>query len=172
MTNRVFRTYLDSFVIVFFDDILIYSKSEREHRQHPCLALERLREHKLYAKFSKCEFRLKEVRFLGHVISSEGVSVDPNKVEIVVDWKRLTSVHEKRSFLGLAGYYRHFIQGFSKLSGSLTALTRKNVKYVWSKECERSFVELKEMLTTAPVLALPKPHRPYIVFSDVSKLGL
>ncbi|XP_035542910.1 uncharacterized protein LOC118345683 [Juglans regia] len=132
----------------------------------------RTREHQLYAKLSKCEFWLEEVKFLGHVISQEGVAVDPSKVEAVLSWPRPSTVREIRSFLGLAGYYRRFVESFSRLSGPLTALTRKNTEFVLSDKCERSFQELKRKLTMAPVLALPEPHKPFVTFSDASKLGL
>jgi hypothetical protein len=105
--------------------------------------LQRLRDKRLYAKFSKCEFWLDKVIFLGHIVSKDGISVDPKKVEAVVKWERPTNVHEIRSFLGLAGYYRRFVEGFSKLSGPLTALTRKNAHFLWTDECEQSFQELK-----------------------------
>ncbi|XP_035549700.1 uncharacterized protein K02A2.6-like, partial [Juglans regia] len=161
LMNRVFRPFLDSFVVVFLDDILIYSRDLEEHACHLRLALGKLREHQLYTKLSKCEFWLEEVKFLGHVISQEGVSVDPSKVEAVLSWPRPSTVREIRSFLGLAGYYRRFVEGFSRLSGPLTALTRKNTEFVWSDKCERSFQELKRRLTMAPVLALPEPHKPF-----------
>ncbi|XP_035540222.1 uncharacterized protein LOC109013719, partial [Juglans regia] len=172
LMNRVFRPFLDSFVVVFLDDILIYSRYLEEHACHLRLALGKLREHQLYAKLSKCEFWLEEVKFLGHVISQEGVAVDPSKVEAVLSWPRPSTVREIRSFLGLAGYYRRFVEGFSRLSGPLTALTRKNTEFVWSDKCERSFQELKRRLTMAPVLALPEPHKPFVIFSDASKFGL
>ena len=117
--------------------------------------LQTLRENQLYAKLDKCQFWLKEVVFLGHVISAEGIIVDPRKVEAVLKWERPTNVIEIRSFLGLAGYYRRFIEGFSTIASPLTKLTRKEVRFVWSEECEPSFRELKERLTSAPVLALP-----------------
>ncbi|KAF5441909.1 hypothetical protein F2P56_037141, partial [Juglans regia] len=161
LMNRVFRPFLDSFVVVFLDDILIYSRDLEEHACHLRLALGKLREHQLYAKLSNCEFWLEEVKFLGHVISQEGVAVDPSKVEAVLSWPRPSTVREIRSFLGLAGYYRRFVEGFSRLSGPLTALTRKNTEFVWSDKCERSFQELKRRLTMAPVLALPEPHKPF-----------
>ncbi|XP_035546655.1 uncharacterized protein LOC118348672 [Juglans regia] len=172
LMNWVFRPFLDSFVVVFLDEILIYSRDLEEHACYLRLALGKLREHQLYAKLSKCEFWLEEVKFLGHVISQEGVAVDPSKVEAVLSWPHPSTVREIRSFLGLAGYYRKFVEGFSRLSGPLTALTRKNVEFVWSDKCERSFQELKRRLTTAPVLALPEPHKPFVIFSDASKFGL
>ena len=172
LMNRVFRPYLDRFVIVFIDDILVYSKSEKQHVRHLRLVLETLRREQLYAKFSKCEFWLEKVGFLGHVISADGVSVDPQKVEAVTNWKRPTNITEIRSFLGLAGYYRRFIQDFSKIASPLTRLTRKGVKFEWSDECEAGFQELKHRLTSAPILALPDDSGEYVVYSDASRLGL
>jgi hypothetical protein len=170
--NRVFDDYLDQFMVVFIDDILIYSKSQEDHQVHLQKALERLRREKLYAKFSKCAFWLEKVAFLGHVISGEGVTVDPEKVSAVVDWRRPVNAQEIQSFLGLAGYYRRFIEGFSKLSGPLTALTRKNAQYVWTNECEQSFEELKKRLVTAPVLTLPTEAGSFVIYSDASLKGL
>ena len=123
LMNRVFGPYLDKFVIVFIDDILVYSSSKEEHAEHLRIVLQTLREHQLYAKFSKCQFWLDRVAFLGHVVSAEGISVDPQKIEAVVDWKPPTNVTEVRSFLGLASYYRKFVEGFSKIATPLTKLT-------------------------------------------------
>ena len=120
---RVFQPYLDQFVVVFVDDILIYSQSEEEHEDHLRVILQLLRDHQLYAKFSKCEFWLTEVRFLGHVVSTLGVSVNAKKVEAVMSWERPKSVFEIRSFLGLAGYYKRFIENFSQLAAPITRLT-------------------------------------------------
>ena len=116
MMNKVFMEFLDNFVVVFIDDIPVYSKNEEEHKEHLCLVLGKLREHQLCAKFSKCEFWLKEVGFLGHVISGEGIAEDPTKVVSVTKWEAPTSVGEIRSFLGLAGYYRRFIENFSRIA--------------------------------------------------------
>ena len=172
LMNRVFHRQLDKFVIVFVDDILVYSPDVRTHREHLREVLETLRLNKLYAKFSKCEFWLKKVAFLGHIISKEGVSVDPSKVETVSNWQEPRSVTEIRSFLGLAGYYRRFIKDFSKIAKPLTQLTKKGVRYSWSEECEQSFKTLKEALTTAPVLALPSGRGGYEVYCDASGNGL
>ena len=128
LMNRVFKPFLDRFVIVFIDDILVYSHSREEHQEHLRVVLEILRAHKLFAKFSK--FWLSSVSFLGHVISDEGISVDPKKIEVVRDWKRPTTVTEIRSFLGLVGYYRRFMENFSKIAAPLAKLTQKNVKFV------------------------------------------
>ncbi|KAL4034988.1 hypothetical protein IC575_003662 [Cucumis melo] len=124
LMNRVFREFLDTFVIVFIDDILIYSKTEAEHEEHLRMVLQTLRDNKLYAKFSKCEFWLKQVSFLGHVVSKAGVSVDPAKIEAVTGWTRPSTVSEVRSFLGLAGYYRRFVENFSRIATPLTRLTK------------------------------------------------
>jgi hypothetical protein len=127
--------YLDKFVVVFIDDILVFSKNEEEHAKHLRLVLQKLREHKLYAKRSKYEFWLKEVSFLGHVVSNGGIAVDLSKVKDMLDWKPPTNVHEIRNFLGLARYYRRFIEGFSKLVKPMTILLEKNAKFIWSEKC-------------------------------------
>ena len=139
LINSVFMPELDKFVVVFIDDILVYSKNKKEHAEHLRIVLTRLREHQLYAKFSKCDFWLKEVQFLGHVLLAEGVAVDPGKVKDVLDWKPPTTVHHVRSFLGLAGYYRRFILDFSRVSKSITELLKNQVKFVWSSNCEEAF---------------------------------
>ena len=131
--NRAFHPYLDKFVVVFIDDILVYSKDAQDHEQHLKMVLQILREKKLFAKLSKCEFWLKEVSFLGHIVSSEGIRVDPAKIEAIVNWKPPRNVTEVRSFLGLAGYYRRFVKGFSVIASSLTKLLRKGVKFEWSQ---------------------------------------
>ncbi|KAL0539519.1 hypothetical protein IC582_023734 [Cucumis melo] len=171
LMNRVFREFLDTFVIVFIDDILIYSKTEAEHEEHLRMVLQTLRDNKLYAKFSKCEFWLKQVSFLGHVVSKAGVSVDPAKIEAVTGWTRPSTVSEVRSFLGLAGYYRRFVENFSRIATPLTQLTRKGVPFVWSKACEDSFQNLKQKLVTAPVLTVPDGSGSFVIYSDASKKG-
>ena len=139
LMNRVFHPYLDRFVIVFIDDILVYSGSPKEHSEHMRIVLRTLRERLLYAKLSKCQFWFDKVAFLGHVILVEGVSVDPQKIEAVVNWKPPKNVSKVRSFPGLAGYYRKFVEGFSKIATPLTKLTRKDVKYDWVDGCQQSF---------------------------------
>jgi hypothetical protein len=153
MMNLVFMPELDKFVIVFIDDILVYSENEEDHAEHLRIVLTRLQDHQLYAKFSKCEFWLRTVPFLGHVLSEEGISVDPSKVQEVMDWKAPTTVHEVQSFLGLAGYYRCFIPDFSKIAKPMTSLLLKDRKFIWTEECEASFCTLRKLLTTAPILA-------------------
>ncbi|WVZ58359.1 LOW QUALITY PROTEIN: hypothetical protein U9M48_008638 [Paspalum notatum var. saurae] len=169
MMNSVFMNYS---TMVFIDDILIYTKNEEEHAEHLQIVLSWLREHKLYAKFSKCPFWLKEVGFLGHILSEKGVAVDPSKVECVLNWKQPETVTEIRSFLGLAGYYCRFIKGFSKTAKPMTSLTKKNARYSWSPNCEEAFQSLKKSLTTAPVLAQPDVTKPFEVYCDASGNGL
>ncbi|GJS78388.1 reverse transcriptase domain-containing protein [Tanacetum coccineum] len=171
LMNRVCKPYLDKFVIVFIDDILIYSKSEEEHEVHLKTILDLLKTEMLYAKFSKCEFWLKEVQFLGHVVNRDGIHVDPSKVESVKNWKTPESPTEIRSFLGLAGYYRRFIENFSKIAKPLTLLTQKNKAYVWGDKQEEAFQILKEKLCNAPVLALPDGPDDFVVYCDASKQG-
>ena len=172
LMNKVFMDYLDKFVVVFIDDVLIYSKNKEEHEEHLRKVLERLREHQLYAKFSKCDFWLKKVDFLGHVITAEGIAVDPAKVEAVQNWQQPKNVRDIRSFLGLAGYYRRFIEDFSRIARPMTQLIKKDSKFVWSEACEKSFLELKRRLTTTPVLTLPDIRQDFEVYCDASKQGL
>jgi hypothetical protein len=141
--------------VVFIDNILIYSKSAKEHGRHLRVILGKLRSNRLYAKFKKCEFWMQGVSYLGHGLTVEGVEVDLEKVKAVSEWKQPTSVTEINSFLDLAGYYRRFIEGFSKLAQPMTELLRKDKKFFWSKACEQSFQELKARLTSASVLVLP-----------------
>ena len=172
LMNRVFRPYLDQFVVVFIDDILVYSRDEQEHEQHLKIVLQTLREKKLYAKLSKCDFWLKEISFLGHIVSVEGIRVDPVKIEAVVNWKPPRSVTEVRSFLGLAGYYRRFVKGFSVIASPLTKLLRNGVMFEWSDKCQNSFEQLKEMLVEAPILTQPTSGKEYTLYSDASGIGL
>lgn len=169
LMNRVCQPYLDKFVIVFIDDILIYSQNKEDHKQHLKLVLELLRKQKLYAKFSKCEFWLKEVQFLGHVISKAGIHVDPAKIEAVKNWEAPTSPTEVRSFLGLAGYYRRFIENFSKIALPMTSLTQKDRKFDWGIEHERAFQQLKQKLCNTPVLSLPEGTEDFVVYCDASQ---
>jgi hypothetical protein len=172
LMNKVFMEYLDKFVVVFIDDILVYSRNEEEHEGHLRLVLQKLRDNQLYAKLNKCEFWLKEVSFLGHVITRGGIAVDPGKVRDVLNWEPPTTVSEIQSFLGLAGYYRRFIEGFSKIVKPLTSLLEKDKKFEWLEACQNSFDELRKRLTTAPMLAMPDIHKSFGIYCDASKQGL
>jgi hypothetical protein len=172
LMNLVFMPELDKFVVVFIDDILIYSKTEEEHATHLRIVLTRLREHQLYAKFSKCTFWLEEIQFLGHVLSANGIAVDPSKVKDILEWKPLTTVHQVRSFLGLASYYRRFIPDFSKIVKPITSLLKIETKFSRSSRCNEAFEQLKVLFTTAPVLAQPDIEKPFDVYCDASSSGL
>jgi hypothetical protein len=172
LMNGVFREYLDKFVQVFIDDILIYSRTTEEHDEHLRLVLQCLREHKLYGKLSKCSFYQSRIHYLGHVISGEGIAVDPAKVEAIMEWPAPTNVTEVRSFMGLAGYYRRFVEGFSKIANPITELQKKNKKFVWTEKCAEAFRRLKELLTTAPILKVPDMDADFLVCTDASKEGL
>nr|GEY92524.1 putative reverse transcriptase domain-containing protein [Tanacetum cinerariifolium] len=172
LMNRVCKPYLDKFVIVFIDDILIYSKNKNEHKEHLKAILELLKKEKSYAKFLKCEFWIPKVQFLGHVIDSQGIHVDPAKIESIKDWASPKTPTEIRQFLGLAGYYQRFIEGFSKTTKSMTKLTQKGIKFDWGEKEENSFQLIKQKLCSAPILALPKGSEDFMVYCDASHKGL
>ncbi|GJY47373.1 putative reverse transcriptase domain-containing protein [Tanacetum coccineum] len=169
--NRVCKPYLDKFVIVFIDDILVYSKVEEEHGRHLKIILELLKKERLYAEFSKCDFWLDSVQFLGHVIDRSGVHVDHAKIEAIKNWAAPTTPTEVRQFLILAGYYQRFIEGFSLISKPLTKLTKKDKKYEWGKEKEEAFHTLKQKSCSAPILALPEGTEDFVVYCDASLKG-
>jgi hypothetical protein len=172
LMNKVLMEYLDRFVVVFIDDILVFSRTMEEHEEHLRLVLEKLRSYQLYAKFSKCEFWLTEVAFLRHVISARGVSVDPGKVKDVLNWMPPTTVLEIRSFLILAGYYHRFIKDFSKIAKPMMKLLEKNKAFEWTRECQARFEELKKRLTSSPVLVLPDLTKKFDIYCDASRQGL
>nr|GEW76682.1 putative reverse transcriptase domain-containing protein [Tanacetum cinerariifolium] len=169
LMNCIFHEYLDRFVIVFIDDILVYSKMKEEHEEHVRIVLRTLRQEKLYAKFLKCEFWLGQLAFLGHIMLADGITMDLAKVEAITKWPRPKTVTKVRSFLGLAGYYRRFEEGFSCLALPLTKLMRKGEKFVWNEEREKSFEELKKRLVSAPILTLPSGSGGFQIYSDASK---
>ena len=158
--------------MVFIDDIIVYSKDREDHDTHLRVVLETLRKEHLYAKLSKCEFWLREVSFLGHIVSEEGIRVDPRKIEVIIEWKPPKNVTEVRSFLGLVGYYRRFVKGFLMTAVPMTSLLQKNVKFEWSEKCQASFEKLKAFLTEAPVLTQSTYGKEYVIFSDASLNGL
>ncbi|GJR07682.1 putative reverse transcriptase domain-containing protein [Tanacetum coccineum] len=172
LMNRMCKPYLDKFVIVFIDDILIYLKNKKEHEEHLKLILKLLKKEELYAKFSKCEFWIPKVQFLSHVIDSQGIHVDPAKIESIKDWSSPKSPTEIRQFLGLAGYYRRFIEGFLKIAKLMTKLTQKKVKFVWGDKQEAAFQLLKQKLCSAPILALLEGSEDFIAYCDASIKGL
>eukprot|EP00253_Pinus_taeda_P010363 PITA_10363 len=172
LMNGIFHPYLDQFVLIFIDDILIYSRNIEEHCEHLRIVLQTLRKHQLYAKFSKCDFFKEEIQYLGHVISKEGIAVDPEKIKAILDWPTPKDVTDVRSFMGLAGYYRRFVAGFSKVAFPITSLQKKGKLFQWTPDCQKSFEQLKHLLTTAPVLSIADPSKDYVVCTDASKEGL
>src|SRR4051812_7242750 len=172
LMDSIFMKYLDKFVVVYLDDILIYSKNEEEHAEHLRMVLMKLREHRLYAMFSKCEFCLPEVTYLGHVITAKGIDVNPESVQAVLDWTPPESVKQVRRFLGLASYCRRFVENFSKVAKPITELLKKDKKFEWNTKCEQSFQELKRRLTSAPVLAPPDTKRNFEIYCGASRQGL
>ncbi len=170
LMNRIFKPFLDKFVVVFIDDTLVYSRSDEEHENHLRQVLQIHQERELFAKLKKCEFWLREVTFLNHVISEKGIAT--KKIEAIKDWPRPTNITEIRSFLGLLGYYQRFVKGFARLSTPLTRLAHKGTKFSWNDACERSSTELNERLTRAPIFALLTTGAGYVVYSDaLSGLG-
>ncbi|KAA3484677.1 DNA/RNA polymerases superfamily protein [Gossypium australe] len=172
LMNRIFRPYLDRFAVIFIDDILIYSQDENKHAEHMRVALQTLREKQLYAKFNKCEFWLREVSFLGHIVSASGIRVDPSKISAILECKPPRNVFEVRSFLGLSGYYRQFVKGFLMIATPLTRLLQKDVRFEWSDKCQKSFDQLKAFLTNALILVQPESGKEFVIYSDASLNGL
>jgi hypothetical protein len=169
LMNGVFGEYLDKFVIVFLDDIFVYSKSKEEHEQHLKMVLQVLREHGLYAKLSKCIFYLKKIHYLRHIISAARTEVYPEKIEAIRGWPTPNNVTEVRSFMGLVDYYRRFIKGFSKIASPITSLQKKGAKFEWTSKCEESFQQLKGILTSAPILNIANPNKDFVVCTDACK---
>ena len=172
LMNRVCRSFLDKFVIIFIDGILIYSKTSGDHSQHLRQILETLRKEKLYEQFSKFEFWIRKVDFLGHVVSKDIIHVDPSKIKAIEDWSAPRTPTEIQQFLGLAGYYRRFIQNFSKIAKPLTTLTQKGVTFNWEERQDAAFQTLKQALCSAPILSLPEGTKDFVVYRDASNQGL
>eukprot|EP00253_Pinus_taeda_P026214 PITA_26214 len=172
LMNSVFHQYLDKFVLIFIDDILIYSRNRKEHEEHLRIVLQTLQEHQLYGKFSKCDFYIEQIQYLGHIITKEGIAVDPEKIKTIMDWPTPKDVADIQSFMGLAGYYRRFVEGFSRVAYPITSLQKKGKAFKWTVDCQWSFEQLKHLLTTAPVLCVADPEKEYVVCTDASKEGV
>jgi hypothetical protein len=172
LMNNVFSNFLDIFVLVFIDDILIYSKRREEHKEHLKSVIQVIREHNLYVKFSKCDLFSKRINYLGHVINEEGVAVDLDKIKSIIDWPTPRDVSYIRSLMVLAGYYRRFIKGSSNIVCLITSLRKRGVIFVWKTECEEIFHQLKHLLTNAPMLKIENPNKDFLVCTNSSKEGL
>jgi hypothetical protein len=169
--NDMLKPYVGKFVIVYLDDILIFSKTAKEHLSHLRQVLQALRENQFYANPKKCDFMKEEISFLGHRVSANGLKVDPQKVRAVADWRVPTDVHGVRSFLGLANYFRRFLQGYSKMVVPLTNLTRKDTRWEWTEECQKTFEKVKHALSNAPLLVPPELGKPFKMVLDASGVG-
>lgn len=167
----MFKEQLSRFVLEFFDDILVYSKTWEDHLLHLKMTLKILRDHNLYVKRSKCQFGQREVHYLGHIVSQDGVRVDPDKVSAMVQWQKPRSPCAMRGFLGLTGYYRKFIQNYGKVAAPLTQILMKNA-FTWTAAAEAAFEKLKDAMTRAPVLAFPNFSRQFIVECDAFGSGI
>jgi hypothetical protein len=172
MINDILREFLDRFVVVYLDDILIYSETKEDHENHVRVVLKKLREHKLYCKLEKCQFFETSIAYLGFYISPDGISMDPSKVSSVTDWPAPKNAHDIQVFLGFANFYRRFIKSFAKVAQPITKLLRKDTKFTWAEEQDKAFETLKSMFTTAPILAHPDPSRPFVVETDASDYAL
>ncbi len=170
--NSVLRPFLEDFVIIYLDDILIYSKNIEEHHNHVRKVLQKLLENNLYAKLEKCEFDKNEVEFLGYILSGKGVSTDPKKIKSIEEWPRPESVKDVQRFVGLCNYYRRFVNNFAMIAKPLHNLTKKNNKFIWTEQCENAFVELKKRLTSTPILLHPDPQKAFIVECDASNYAI
>ena len=173
LMNKIFRDQLNKTVLIYLDDILVFSRTFPEHLQHLRLVLSRLRQHQLRVKLSKCSFAQQELSFLGHIVTKDGIKADPEKVQQVAAWPQPTNVHEIQSFLGLAGYFKKFIPGYASLAAPMHDLTQKGKPFVWTDEHTRSFTGIKQRLTTAPLLRIPDPEsdEPFTLMTDASLYG-
>ncbi|KAJ3709255.1 hypothetical protein LUZ61_012960 [Rhynchospora tenuis] len=171
LMNSIFKPYLRKFILIFFDDILVFSTSLEEHKNHLATTLQILQKNQLFAKLSKCVIGATEVEYLGHIISENGVSIDPSKVVSMTDWPTPKTVKQLRGFLGLTGYYRKFIKGYGVLSRPLTDLLKKDA-FKWTDSAQSAFLQLKSAMCQAPVLALPDFTKPFIVETDASQMGI
>jgi len=173
MMNQVFHDFIaEGWVIVYLDDVLIFSKNEEEHKEHLRRVFQRLQEHKLYVKITKCSFCQPQLKYLGFVVGKDGLKTDMDKVSTIVDWPRPTNVTEVRQFLGLCNFFRRFVQGYSSLVAPLNRLLKKQIAWYWGEECEEAFMGMKEVLTSAPVLKIPEPDKPYRLVCDASTVGI
>ncbi|KAL0401378.1 UNVERIFIED_CONTAM: Retrovirus-related Pol polyprotein from transposon [Sesamum latifolium] len=172
MMNQVLHGFLDEFVVVYLNDIVIYSRTLAEHIEHLRQVLARLREYELYAKVSKCSFAQETISFLVHIVERGRIRMDPKKVQAIEEWKPSSDVHDLRSFLGLANYYRRFVKSYSEIARPMTDLLKKTETWNWTPQCQESFNRLKRAMVTDPVLALPDMLKPFVVETDASDFAL
>ncbi|XP_068504172.1 uncharacterized mitochondrial protein AtMg00860-like [Phaseolus vulgaris] len=171
LMNDIFKEFLRKFVLLFFDDILVYSPSWKNHLLHLELVLQLLQKHQLCAKLSKCSFGLQQVDYLGHTVSGQGVAMDKAKVQAVLQWPVPQNLKQLKGFLGLIGYYRKFIKSYAVIVAALTNLLKKDI-FFWGPDAETTFSKLKSAITQAPVLALPEFSKPFTLEIDASGVGI
>jgi hypothetical protein len=172
LMNEIFKPFLRKFVLVFFDDILVYNKTVEKHGDHLRMVILLFRKHQLYAKKSKCHFGVNEIDYLGHFISEQGVRTNPSKIEAMSKWPTPSTIKSLRGFLGLTGYYRKFIRGYGVIAASLTALLRKKNAFKWSEDTTTTFQALKHAVTHPPVLRLLDFAKPFTIECDASGIGI
>ncbi|KAL0303326.1 UNVERIFIED_CONTAM: Retrovirus-related Pol polyprotein from transposon [Sesamum radiatum] len=172
LMNQVLHGFLDEFVVVYLEDIVIYSRTLAEHVEHLRQVLARLCEYELYAKVSKCSFAQETISFLGHIMERGHIRMDPKKVQAIEEWQPPSDVHDLRSFLGLANYYRYFVKGYSEIARPMTDLLKKMETRNWTPQCQVSFDNLKRAMVTDPMLALPDMSKPFVVETDASNFAL
>jgi hypothetical protein len=172
LMNNILSQYLDKFVLVFINNILVYSKTEEEHEKHLKIVFQTLRKHKLYANFEKCDFYQRRIQYLGHVISEEGIAVDQERIKSIMEWPIPKDVADIKSFMGITHYYHIFIKGFSKITYPITSLQKKGIRFTWSQKCQDNFNKLKKLLTKTPILWVAYRDIDFIVCVDANKEGL
>jgi hypothetical protein len=170
--NIFFQEEMDNFIIIYIDDILVYSKTAEEHARHIEVVLQKLRDNKLYANGEKNDFAQNEIEFLGHVVTNDGIKLDMKKVKAIQEWKRPSTQKWLRSFLGLANYYRRFIRDFSKVARSLSDLLKKGVSQEWAEPCHQAFWEIKSKLSSPHVVKFPEFDKPFEVHKDVNDFAI
>ena len=170
--NDIFKEYLDYFVVILLDDILVFSKNLEEHKHHVRLVLEKLQQWKLYAKLEKCFFHQHEIEFLGYIIGPDGIKMCSDKTSSIKDWPTPSTITQVQSFLGFANFYCRFIYNYSKIAKPLTDLTKQNQQFQWTPEAEAAFLQLKKSLTQDPLLVHPDSAKPYTVHTDASNYAI
>ncbi|KAL2225830.1 UNVERIFIED_CONTAM: Retrovirus-related Pol polyprotein from transposon [Sesamum indicum] len=172
LMNQVLDGFLDEFVVVYLDDIVVYNRTLVEHEDHLRYVLTRLHKHELYVKVSKCSFARESIDFLGHIVERGRIRIDLKKVQAIEEWRPPSDVHDLCSFLGLANYYRRFVKGYSATARPLTDLLKKTGTWNWTPQCQVAFDDLKKAMVTNPVVALPDMSKPFVVETDASDFAL
>jgi len=172
LMNDVLRPYLDSFVVVYLDDIVVYSDNMEDHKKHLAIVFKALRENELFLKKSKCVFAHTEISFLGHIVGQGYIRMEPSRVKAIEDWVELENVHEMRVFLGMTNHQRKFVEGYSKVTSALTDLLKKDKRWCWMEKCQKAFDDLKRRMVTAPILKLPDFGRLFEVHTDASDFSI